>query len=52
MVYFNLISTASFVVLNKRRVKNVFQLYYWQYKIDTTSVYKVFCFPAWSIQPF
>ena len=35
-------STASFitVTLNKRGVKNVFQLHYWQYKMDTTSVFK------------
>ena len=47
-MYFNLISTASFITLNKRGVKNVFHLQYWQYKIDTASVYKVLCFPAWS----
>ena len=40
-MYFNWISTASFMTLNKRGVKNVFQLHYWQYKIDTASVYKV-----------
>ena len=28
MVYFNWISTASFITLNKRGVKNVFQLHY------------------------
>ena len=33
-------STASFITLNKRAVKNVFQLHYWQYKIDTASVKK------------
>ena len=38
-MYFNWISTVSFIALNKRRVKNVFQLHYWQYKIDTASVY-------------
>ena len=52
MVYFNWISTASFVTLNKRVVKNVFQLHYRQYKIDTALVYKVLCFPALSNQPF
>ena len=51
-MYFNWISTASFVALNKRGVKNAFQPYYSQYKIDTASVYKVFCFPAWSNRPF
>ena len=51
-MYFNWISTASFIALNKRGVKNVFQLHKWQYKIDTESVYKVFCFPASSNQPF
>ena len=54
-MYFNWISTASFITLNKRGVKNVFQLHhhdYWQYKIDTASVYKVICFQAWSNQPF
>ena len=43
-MYFNLISTASFITLNKRGVENVFQLHYWQYKIDTASVYKSFVF--------
>ena len=42
-MYFNSISTASFITLNKIGVKNVFQLHYWQYKIDTASVYKVLC---------
>ena len=51
-MYFNWISTASFSTLNKRGVKNVCQLHYWQYKTDTVSVYKVFCFQAWSNQPF
>ena len=51
-MYINWISTASFITLNKRGVKTVFQLHYWQYKIDTASVYKVLCFPAWSNQPF
>ena len=45
-MYFNWISTASFITLNKIGVKNVFQLHYWQYKIDKASVYKVFCFPV------
>ena len=44
----NWTSTASFITLNKIGVKNVFQLHYWQYKIDTTSVYKVLSFPALS----
>ena len=39
-MYFNWVSTASFITLNKRGVKNLFQLHYWQYKIDTASVYK------------
>ena len=47
-MYFNLISTALFITLNKRGVKNMFQLHYWQNKIDTVSVYKILCFPAWS----
>ena len=51
-MYFNWISTASLVTLNKRGVKNVFQLHYRQYKIDTASVNKFFCFPAWSNRPF
>ena len=51
-MYFNWISTASFITFNKRGVKNEFQLHYWQYKIDTASVYKVLCFPAWSNKPF
>ena len=51
-MYFNWISTASFIALNKRGIKKVFQLHIWQYKIDTASVYKVFCFPARSNQPF
>ena len=45
-MYFNWISTASFITLNMRGVKNVFQLHYWQYKIDTALVYKVFCFAS------
>ena len=52
MVYLNLMSTASFITLNKRGVKNVFQLHYWQYKIDTASVYKVLCFSALLNQSF
>ena len=40
-MYLNWISTASFVALNKRRVKNVFRLLYRQCKIDTASVYKL-----------
>ena len=51
-MYSNWISTASFITLNKRGVKNVFHLHYWQYKIDTASVYKILCFPAWLNQPF
>ena len=47
-MYLNWISTASFITLNQTGVKNVFQLHYWQYKIDTSSVYKVLCFPALS----
>ena len=47
-MYFNWISTASFITLNKRGVKNVFQLHYWQYRIDTAPIYLVLCFPAWS----
>ena len=43
-MYLNWMSTASFITLNKRGVKNVFQLHYWQYKIDAASVYKVLCF--------
>ena len=51
-MYFNWISTAVFITLNKRGVKNLFELHYWQHKIDTASVYKVICFPASSNQPF
>ena len=51
-MYLNWMSTASFITLNKRGSKHVFQLHYWQYKIDTASVYKVFCFPTLSNQPF
>ena len=51
-MYLNWMSSVSFITLNKRGVKNVFQLHYLQYKIDTPSVYKVFCFPALSNQPF
>ena len=50
-MYSNWMSTASFITLNKRGVKNVFQLHYWQYKNDTASVYKVLYFPALSNQP-
>ena len=32
-MHFNWISTATFVALNKRGVKDVFQLHYWQYKM-------------------
>ena len=45
-MYFNWISTASFVALNKRGMKNVFPLHYWQYKIDTALDYNIFCFQA------
>ena len=45
-MYLNWMSTALFMSLNKGGVKNVFQLHYWLYKIDTASVYKVLCFPA------
>ena len=45
-MYFNWIPTASFITLNKRGVKNVFQLHYPQYKIDTASVYKVLCYSS------
>ena len=51
-MYFNWISTGSFVALNKRGVKNAFELHYSQYKIDTALDYKVFCSPAWSNRPF
>ena len=51
-MYLNWMSTASFITLSKRGVKNEFQLHYWQCKIDTESVYKVLCFPALSNQPF
>ena len=51
-MYFNWISTALFITLIKRGVKTVFQLHYWQYKIDIAQVYKVLCFPAWSNQLF
>ena len=51
-MYLNWMSTASFITLNKRGVKTVFQLHYWQYKINTASVHKVLCFPALLNQPF
>ena len=51
-MYFNWITIASFIALNKRGIKNVFQLHYCQYKIGTALVYKVFCFSAWSDHPF
>ena len=51
-MYFNWISTASFVALNKKGVKNVFRLHYPQYKIITALVYNVFCFRAWLNRPF
>ena len=38
-MYLNWMSTASFITLFKRGVKNVFQLHYWQYKMDTASVF-------------
>ena len=43
-MYFNWISTVSFITLNRRGVKNVFKLHYLKYKIDTASVYKTFVF--------
>ena len=43
-MFFNWISSAPFVALNKTGVKNVFHLHYWQYKFDTASVCKVFVF--------
>ena len=33
MVYLNWMSTTSFITLNKRRVKNVFQLHYCNTKL-------------------
>ena len=52
-MYLNWMFTASIITLNKRGgVKNVFKLHYWQYKIDTASVYKVLCFPALSNKAF
>ena len=45
-MYFNWISTASFITINKRGVNNVFQLHYWQCKINTASVYKVLLFSS------
>ena len=51
-MYLNLMSTASFITLNKTGVKNVFQLHCWQYKINTASVFKVPCFPAWLNKSF
>ena len=39
-MYLTLMSTASFITLNKRGVKNVFQLHYWQYKMDTASIFQ------------
>ena len=38
-MYLNWMSTASFITLKKRGVKKVFQLHYWQYKIDPASVF-------------
>ena len=49
-MYYSRTSTASFIALNKRGVKSVSQLHYWQYKTDTASVFKVICFPARSNQ--
>ena len=51
-MYFNWISTASFITLNKRGVKTCFNNINLQDKIDTASVYQIVCFPAWSNQPF
>ena len=48
----NWMSTVSIITLNKRGIKNVFQLYYWQYKNDAASVYKAHCFSALSNQTF
>ena len=45
-MHFSWISTTSFITLNKREVKHKFSLHYWQYKIDTASVYKVLCFSS------
>ena len=45
-MYFNWISTALFITLNKRGIKTVFQRHYWQYIIDIASVYKVLCFSS------
>ena len=51
-MHLNWMSTVSFMSLNKRGAKNVFQLHYLQYKNSTASIYKVLCFPALSNQPF
>ena len=45
-MFFNWISTSSSVALNKRGVKNAFQLHYCQYKIDITSFLKAFVFSS------
>ena len=47
-----LISTPVFDALSKERVKKVFKLNYSQYKIVTSIVQKVSCFPARSTQLF
>ena len=51
-MYFNWISTASFIALNKRGVKHAFQLHCLQYKIDTALDYNVFCLTAGSNRSF
>ena len=51
-MYLNWMSTASFITLIKRGVKNVFQLHYWQYKMDTASFFKSFVFQLGRISHF
>ena len=46
LVYFNWISTASFVALNKRGVKKRVSTPLMAIQIDAASVYKVSCFTA------
>ena len=41
-----LVFRSFFVVLNKKGIKNVFELHYLQHNIDTALVHKVSCFPG------
>ena len=51
-MYFNWISTTTFVALNKRGVKKCFNFIIGNTKLTQDRLIKSFVLPAWSSQPF